>query len=136
LVEQAEGNPDAAGDGGGGAVRGFGLGLVQDPGGERGVAVGDGFGGEPHGDGGQLAGVPDGGEHGHVVPLDRAVERLLQGARVGGVDVIDVDAFFSQQRRELLQQLVRRTGLELDLRRPGGWLGGAAAHVWPTVEKH
>ena len=36
-----------------------------------GVVVGDGFGGEPQGDGGQFAGVPDRGEHGHVVPLDR-----------------------------------------------------------------
>ena len=45
LVEQAEGNPDAAGDGGRGAVAGFGLGLIQDRGGEPGVAVGDGFGG-------------------------------------------------------------------------------------------
>jgi hypothetical protein len=76
------------------------------------------------------SGVPDGGEHGHVVPLDRAAERLLQRVQVGDVDVIDVDAFLGQQRRQLLQQLVRHAGLELDLRRSGGWLGGTAAHVW------
>jgi hypothetical protein len=40
--------------------------------------------------------VPDGGEHGHVVPLDGTAERLLQRVRVGDVDVVDVDAFFGQ----------------------------------------
>src|SRR5205814_8827394 len=85
LVEKAQREAGAGGDGSCGIVRGFGLGLVQDPGGERGVAVGDGFGGEPHGDGGQLAGVPDGGEHGQVAPPDGAVHRLPPGARVGAV---------------------------------------------------
>jgi hypothetical protein len=47
LVGQAEGEADAAGDGGGGAVGGFGLGLIQDRGRELGVTVSDGLGGQP-----------------------------------------------------------------------------------------
>jgi hypothetical protein len=78
---------------------------------------------------GQVAGVADGGEAGHVVPLDGAVERGLEGLQVGDVDVADVDAFFGQQRRQLAERFLGQAGLDLDLRRPGRRLGGAAAHV-------
>jgi hypothetical protein len=75
----------------------------------------------------------DRGEHGHVVPFDGPVERLLQGVRVGHVDVADVDAFLGEQRCQLVQQLVGHAGLELDLRRPCGRFGAAASHVWHAV---
>lgn len=55
LVEQAEGKTGAGRDGRGGAVGGFRLGLVQDFGGELGIAVSDGLGGEPQGYGGWSA---------------------------------------------------------------------------------
>ena len=66
---------------------------------------------------GQVAGVADGGEAGHVAPLDGAVQRGLQGLQVGDVDVADVDAFLGQQRRQLAQRFLRQAGLDLDLRR-------------------
>ena len=56
------------------------------------------------------------------------VERLLQRVQVGHVDVIDVDAFLGEQRRQLVQQLVRHAGLELDpraARRAARGRGGA-----------
>ena len=59
------------------------------------------------------------------MPLDGAVERLLQGVRVGDVDVIDVDAFLSQQRRELLQQLAWQPPDWIVV--PAGNLGNTAA---------
>ena len=53
-------------------------------------------------DAGAPAGLADRGEQGHVVPFDGAVQCLLQGAPVGRVDVVDVDAFLGQQRRQLV----------------------------------
>jgi hypothetical protein len=52
LVEQAEGKAGAGSDGRSGAVGGFRLGLVQDFGGELGIALSDGLSGEPQGYGG------------------------------------------------------------------------------------
>ena len=64
------------------------------------------------------SGVADGGEPGHVVPLDGAVHRRLEGLQVGDIDVVDVDAFLGQQGRQLAQRFLGQAGLDLDLRRP------------------
>ena len=106
VVEQAESDADAGGDGGGGVAGRVGLGLFQDRRGQGGVAAGEGLDDQPQGGDGQVAGVADGGEAGHVVPFDGAVECRLQGVQVGHVDVVDVDAFLGQQRRELAQSLL------------------------------
>ena len=69
---------------------------------------GEGLDHQPQRGDGQVARVADGGEAGHVLPFDRALQRRLQGVQVGDVDVVDVDALFGEQRRELAQRLARR----------------------------
>ena len=59
VVEEAQGRADAPGNGRGGAVGRFRLGLVQDRGGQCGVAVGDRRCGQPQCGGGEFAGLPD-----------------------------------------------------------------------------
>ena len=89
-----------------------------------GVAAGDGLDDQPQCGDGQVARVTHGGEAGHVVPLDSAVQHRLQGGQVG-----DVDAFPGQQRRELAHCFLRRPWRELDLRQSRRWFRAAAAHV-------
>jgi hypothetical protein len=69
------------------------------------------------------------GEQLQVATFDRAVERVLQGVEVGDVDVVDVDAFFGQQWRQIAQHLVGEPRLELDLRHPWWWFRAAPTHV-------
>lgn len=45
------------------------------------------------------------------------------------VQVVDVDAFLGEQRRELAQRFLRKPWLELDLRRTWWWFRAAPAHV-------
>src|SRR5579872_6254178 len=111
LVQEPEGDADAAGDGGGRAIRGFGLGLVQDRGGLRAVAGGDRRGGGPHGAGGQFAGVPGGGEPGHIVPFDGA-DQCPQRGRVRQVQAGGADPVLGQQRREVAEQPGGQAGAE------------------------
>ena len=51
--------------------------------------------------------MADRGEPGHVMAFDGAVQRRLQGVDVAHVDVVDVDAFLGEQRRELAQRFLR-----------------------------
>jgi len=129
VVEQPEGDADAAGDGGHRAVGRFGRHGFQDRRSEGGVVRGHCFDDEAQRGHDLFAGRADGGESGHVAAFDGAVHRRLQCLQVGHVDAVDVNAFFGQQRCQFLQHLVGQPWLVLDQRRTGRWFRASPAHV-------
>jgi hypothetical protein len=115
VVEQTESDADAAGNGRGGGVRRLGWHPVEDVGGPGGVGIGESLDGLPERADHGVPGRPDRGKASQVVPLDRPVQRRLQGGQVGDVDVVEVDAFLGQQRRQLVQRLVGQPGRKPNL---------------------
>jgi hypothetical protein len=119
VVEQAEGDADAGGDG---VVRWVGLCLAQDRGGQGGVVAGDGLDRQPQRGDGQVACVADGGEPGHVVPFDRAagdmttiVNSMTIRYHEVGKTVITEDGLMVDYAFDLLVSTVRFTLLGLDV---------------------
>lgn len=102
VVEQAEGDADAAGDGCDGVVRRFRHDLVEDGAGLFAVTGVERLNRLPQDGDGKVAGAADRGEAGHVQSFDGPVHRGLQCGEVGHVDVLHVDALFGEHRGELV----------------------------------
>ncbi len=104
--------------------------------GECGVACREGRDGLPERGDGQVPRVAHRGEPGHVAPLDRAVHRRPEGFHVGNVNVVDVDAFLGEQRRQLAQLFLCHAGFELESAAARAVVAGRGGACRPWAHPH